>query len=95
MKTIIDFIKDNESVIDNKYFSVFWKLITQKNEHNENVFGFYLSPNIITQTIGYKRASNFINDVLRPNYIINVDYIEINKNDELVKQYNALFPIKR
>ena len=37
--------------------------------------------------MGYKQISAFYRDTLRPNYINDVDYSEINKDDELIKKY--------
>jgi hypothetical protein len=48
----------------------------------------YLSPEMITEDMGYARITNFYNITLRPNYVENIDYVEINKNDELVKAYD-------
>ena len=88
MKTIIDFIKENKNVIDNKYFKLFWKTISNKNKW------IYLSDTLIIQDMGYSKLSNFYNQVLRNQYIENIDYVEIKKDDELVKLYNIQQPTK-
>ena len=47
----------------------------------------YLSPEMITKDMGYKHVPQFYKDVLINNYIENVDYVDIKKDDELVKKY--------
>ena len=47
----------------------------------------YLSPTMITQDMGYKQISSFYKITLRPNYIENIDFKEIKKDDDLVKTY--------
>jgi hypothetical protein len=47
----------------------------------------YLSPEMITKDMGYKHVPQFYKDVLINSYIENVDYVNINKTDELVKKY--------
>ena len=47
----------------------------------------YLSPEMITVDMGYKKVSDFYKAVLRSNYVENTDYIEIEKTNELVKAY--------
>jgi hypothetical protein len=46
----------------------------------------YLSPEIITQDMGYKQISSFYKDTLRLKYTKDIDYSEITKDDELVKK---------
>ena len=95
MKTIIEFIKENGSVIDNKYFKAFWRLFNQKVVPNVNVFGIYLSPELITQDMGYKKVSDFYNTNLRSKYKENIDYVEITKDDVLVKMYKKCSMLKK
>jgi hypothetical protein len=47
----------------------------------------YLSPEMITEDMGYKQVSHFYKDTLRPNYKIDIDYVEIDKTDDLVLKY--------
>ena len=58
----------------------------------------YLSKELIMIDMGYARVTSFYKDTLKPNYIINVDYIETNKDDDLVKKYeeyqSMVIPIK-
>jgi hypothetical protein len=81
MLSIVDFIKDNNFVIDNKYFKLFWKIIS-----TENIW-IYLSDEIIKNDMGYKKINSFYHDTLRKKYKENIDYKEIDKNDNLVKFY--------
>jgi hypothetical protein len=72
----MDFSSDEQRML-----TMFW-------EPTFNSGWIYLSPTMITQDMGYKKVSNFYNDILRPNYIENIDYVEIKKDDELIKLYN-------
>ena len=47
----------------------------------------YLSPELITQDMGYNQISSFYKITLRPNYIENIDFKEIKKDDDLGKTY--------
>jgi hypothetical protein len=47
----------------------------------------YLSPDMILEDMKYKRVSDFYSVTLRPNYIEGIDYIDINKTDDLVLKY--------
>ena len=47
----------------------------------------YLSSAMITVDMGYKQISSFYKDTLRLNYMKDVDYSEITKDDEMVKKY--------
>ena len=47
----------------------------------------YLRPELITQDMGYNQISSFYKITLRPNYIENIDFKEIKKDDDLVKTY--------
>lgn len=78
MKTIIDFIKENNIVIDNKYFKLFWKTIINKNKW------IYLSDKMINGDMGYKKISDFYKDTLRKKYKENHEFKEIDKNHDLV-----------
>ena len=79
MKTIIDYIKDNNISIDNKYFKVFWKTIN----HNTWI---YLSRDIIMDDMGYKKVGDFYRDTLRRHYQENIDYKEVDSENEIVKE---------
>jgi hypothetical protein len=84
MKTIIDFIKENKDVIDNKYFKLFWKTISNKNKW------IYLSDEIIleylTNETGKYSIVHFIKRMLIGcnDYEENIHYKKINKDDPLV-----------
>jgi hypothetical protein len=84
MKTIIDFIKENKDVIDNKYFKLFWKTISNKNKW------IYLSDEIILEYLTNDTCStaipNFIKRLLIGcnDYEENIHYKKINKDDTLV-----------
>jgi len=84
IKSIIDFIKDKNVVIDNKYFKLFWKTISAKNKW------IYLSDEIIKNDMGYKKISHFYKNTLRKKYKENIDFKEIKSNDDLVKIYESL-----
>lgn len=47
----------------------------------------YLSPNMITQDMGYNRVNNFYCDTLRKHYQLNIDYKETSKNNHIIKLY--------
>jgi hypothetical protein len=64
------------------------RMLTMFWEPTFNSGWIYLSPTMITQDMGYKKVSDFYNITLRPNYIKDIDYVEIKKDDELVKLYN-------
>ncbi len=58
----------------------FWEPCFNKN-------WFYLYPEFITNELGYKSIRDFYADILRKNYIDNIDYQKIDKNDEIVKKF--------
>ena len=47
----------------------------------------YLSPNMITQDMGYNRVNNFYCDTLRKHYQLNIDYKETSKDNPIIKLY--------
>jgi hypothetical protein len=65
---------------EQKLLKLFW-------EPTFNQGWIYLSPDFITQDMGYKKVSDFYNDILRPHYIEGIDYIEIKKDNDLVEIY--------
>lgn len=63
------------------------RMLTMFWESAFNCSWIYLSPEMITKDMGYKQISSFYKITLRPNYKENIDYIEIKKDDGLVKKY--------
>jgi hypothetical protein len=76
MADIMDFSNDEKNMLN-----IFW-------EPTFNTGWIYLSPNMIIEDMGYKQVSAFYRDNLYKSYIENIDYIEIKKDDDLVKKYN-------
>lgn len=69
------------SADEQRMLSTFWEPAFNGN-------WIYLSPTMITQDMGYKKVSDFYKDTLYTSYIKDIDYVEIKKDDELVKKYN-------
>jgi hypothetical protein len=64
------------------------RMLTMFWEPTFNSGWIYLSPTLITQDMGYKKVGDFYIDNLYKTYIKNIDYIEIEKDDDLVNLYN-------
>jgi hypothetical protein len=84
MKTIIDFIKENKDVIDNKYFKLFWKTISNKNKW------IYLSDVLILEHLTNETKKDAISHFIKRmligcnDYEENTHYKIIKKDDPLV-----------
>jgi hypothetical protein len=66
------------------------RMLTMFWEPTFNSGWVYLSPTMITQEMGYKQVSHFYKDTLYTSYVKDIDYVEIKKDDELVKLYKML-----
>ena len=71
---------------EQRMLSIFWEPAFNGN-------WIYLSPTMITQDMGYNQISAFYRDTLVPNYVENIDYVEIKKDDGLVKKYNEYIKV--
>jgi hypothetical protein len=60
--------------------AVFWEPAFNKS-------WIYLSPSMITNDMGYSKLSNFYSQVLRTNYVENIDYKEVGSTNPIVKAY--------
>jgi hypothetical protein len=65
------------------------RMLTMFWEPTFNSGWIYLSPTMITQDMGYNKINSFYIDTLRKKYIINKDFKEIEKTDDLVKYYES------
>jgi hypothetical protein len=74
----MDFSADEQQML-----TMFW-------EPTFNSGWIYLSDEMIKNDMGYNKINSFYIDTLRKKYIINKDFKEIEKTDDLVKYYEIL-----
>ncbi len=79
-KKFCNFTEDDE-----KYINIFWDAAFNKS-------WIYLSDEMIIDQMGYKKSKDAIFNFVREmtnKYKVNIDYKEVDKNDDLVKHYRS------